>query len=76
MTRGWMGDAGGRPFGPDDGPDEDQERLAALEHCPTECPACGSDDLHSALVGGEEGISCCDCVWAATIESFQPRECP
>lgn len=31
-----------------------------------QCPACGSDDLHSALIGGEEGVSCCDCTWAVT----------
>jgi hypothetical protein len=36
-----------------------------------ECPACGSTDLHSALLNGEDAISCCDCVWIATIASFQ-----
>jgi hypothetical protein len=50
----------------------EQDRLAALEHCPETCPACGSGDLHGASIGGEEAIACCDCVWAATIESFQP----
>lgn len=49
----------------------DREREMLLDNCPEFCPACGSGDLHSALLGGEEAISCCDCVWAATIASFQ-----
>jgi hypothetical protein len=61
------------PWGePRDDDEPDAERMAQLEHCPEVCPACGSDDLHSALLGGEEAISCCDCVWAAIIASFQP----
>ena len=52
--------------------EEDAAYMASLEHCPDVCPACGSNDLHSASLGDEAAISCCDCVWIATIASFQP----
>lgn len=58
--------------------DEDEEYnayMADLENCPETCPACGSTDLHSASLNGEDAISCCDCVWIATIASFQPTSC-
>jgi hypothetical protein len=44
--------------------------MKSLEACPEVCPACGSDDLHSASLGGEAAISCGGCVWIATIASF------
>jgi len=47
------------------------EYMASLEACPEVCPACWSNDLHSASLNGEDAISCCDCVWIATIASFQ-----
>lgn len=31
-----------------------------------QCPACGSTDLHSASLGGEAAVACCDCTWAVT----------
>ena len=52
--------------------EDGSNRLEELSHCPESCPACGSDDLHSAALGDEEAIACCDCVWIATIASFQP----
>jgi hypothetical protein len=61
---------------PDDLSDEQEEAqyMALLENCPEECPACGSKDLHTASLGGEAAMSCCDCTWIATIASFQPEE--
>lgn len=50
---------------------DEEAYMAALELTPEECPACGSTDLHSASLNGEAAISCCDCVWIATIASFQ-----
>ena len=46
------------------------EYMQSLEATPDVCPACGSDDLHSASLGGESAISCGGCVWIATIASF------
>lgn len=47
--------------------------MASLELTPDRCPACGSDDLHSASLDGDDAISCGDCEWIATIASFQRR---
>ena len=46
------------------------------EYCPDECPACGSTDLHSASLGGEAAVSCCDCVWIATYASLRENYDP
>jgi len=55
------------------GADDDDETLymASLELAPTRCPACGSDDLHSAALDDKDAISCGECEWIATLESFQ-----
>lgn len=63
-----MSDLDRQATGADD-PDE-EAYLESLINTPDVCPACGSDDLHSASLGGEAAISCCDCVWIATIASF------
>lgn len=65
---GWMGSTSITDAG--DPPDDDDEYLRSLEGTPETCPACGSDDLHSASLGGEAAISCGSCVWIATIASF------
>jgi dissimilatory sulfite reductase (desulfoviridin) alpha/beta subunit len=49
----------------------EDDYMKSLESCPKVCPACSSDDLHSALLNGESAISCGGCVWIATIASFQ-----
>lgn len=56
--------------------DADLERCLLLENCPVQCPQCGSTDLHSAALNGADALSCCDCDWIATIESFQPSAGP
>jgi hypothetical protein len=62
------------PLGEEDR--EEAEYMKSLEACPEVCPACGSDDLHSASLGGEAAISCGGCVWIATIASFQSDQAP
>lgn len=44
-----------------------------LELLEGRCPKCKAADLHSASLGGEEAISCCECDYIVTRKSLKQR---
>lgn len=45
-------------------PNEMLDKLLALVL--GKCPACKGEDLHSAVIDGHEGVSCCECPWGVS----------